>query len=148
MEKNSIDLVQLESSRKGSPLNYKAITKEKIMPTREHGMGKVIIEIVDLNLLNNTLLLRDWVIIQKDDGTEIYRSVIKDIYTKKYSDNKFSEMLLTCGNHLGIVLTNEDTLKNLYSKLKEIIDIAALLINQIDPPYGLKPNSFEKYFGN
>ena len=35
----------------------------------------------------------------------------------------------------------------IYRKLKEVVDIASLLINQVDPPYGLAPNSFEKFVG-
>ena len=101
-------------------------------------MGKIMIEIVDIYLLSNKVILRDWVIVYDSNNKEIYKEIIQDTYVKTYTDEQFAQL---------IIATNVDLSDNtiFYRKLKEVADIAALVINQIDPPYGLAPNSFEKF---
>lgn len=120
-------------------LTYKAITKEPVMPTRQHGIGKIMIEIIDVYLLSNTILMRDWVICYDETGNETYRQIINDIYPKLYSDEQLSAIFMNSGVNL------KENLDKFYTKVKEVVDVASLLVNQYDPPYGLKPNSFEKY---
>ena len=101
-------------------------------------MGKIMIEIVDVYLLSNKVILRDWVMVYDSNNKEIHREIIQDNYVKQYNDEQFAQL---------IIATNVDLSDNtiFYRKLKEVVDIAALIMNQIDPPYGLAPNSFEKF---
>lgn len=140
MPEEIITTEQTETSSVSSILNYRAITKEAIYPTRNMGMGKIMIEIVDVYLLTNRIILRDWVIIYDDNNNIIYKEIINDNYVKTYTDEKFSQMFISAN-----VDFSDMTL--IYRKLKEVIDIASLLINQVDPPYGLALNSFEKFVG-
>ena len=135
------DIITTEQTNKtsvSSILNYKAITKNAVYPTRNNGMGKLMIEIVDIYLLTNRVILRDWVIVYDSNNKVIYKEVIQDNYIKSYTDEQFSDLFIS---------TNVDLTDNtiIYRKLKEIADIASLVINQIDPPYGLTQNSFEKF---
>ena len=135
------DIITTEQTNKtsvSSILNYKAITKNAVYPTRNNGMGKLMIEIVDIYLLTNRVILRDWVIVYDSNNKVIYKEVIQDNYVKSYTDEQFSDLFIS---------TNVDLTDNtiIYRKLKEIADIASLVINQIDPPYGLTQNSFEKF---
>lgn len=43
------------------------------------GMGKILIEIVDVYLLTNRIILRDWVIIYDDNNNIIYKEIINII---------------------------------------------------------------------
>ena len=140
MPEEIITTEQTETSSVSSILNYGAITKEAIYPTRSMGMGKILIEIVDVYLLTNRIILRDWVIIYDENNNIIHKEIINDNYVKTYTDEKFSQMFIAAN-----VDFSDMTL--IYRKLKEVVDIASLLINQIDPPYGLAPNSFEKFVG-
>ena len=138
MTEEIITTEQTETTSVSSILNYRAITKEAIYPTRSMGMSKILIEIVDVYLLTNRIILRDWVIIYDDNNNIIYEEIINDNYVKTYTDEKFSQMFISAN-----VDFSDMTL--IYRKLKEVADIASLLINQVDPPYGLAPNSFEKF---
>lgn len=140
MPEEIITTEQTETSSVSSILNYRAITKEAIYPTRNMGMGKIMIEIVDIYLLTNRIILRDWVIIYDDNNNIIHKEIINDNYVKTYTDEKLSQMFISAN-----VDFCDMTL--IYRKLKEVADIASLLINQVDPPYGLAPNSFEKFVG-
>ena len=140
MAEEIITTEQTETSSVSSILNYRAITKEAIYPTRSMGMGKILIEIVDVYLLTNRIILRDWVIIYDNNNNIIHKEIINDNYVKTYTDEKFSQMFISAN-----VDFSDMTL--IYRKLKEVADIASLLINQVDPPYGLAPNSFEKFMG-
>ena len=140
MPEEIITTEQTETSSVSSILNYRAITKEAIYPTRSMGMGKILIEIVDVYLLTNRIILRDWVIIYDENNNIIHKEIINDNYVKTYTDEKFSQMFISAN-----VDFSDMTL--IYRKLKEVADIASLLINQVDPPYGLAPNSFEKFVG-
>lgn len=140
MPEEIITTEQTETSSVSSILNYRAITKEAIYPTRNMGMGKIMIEIVDIYLLTNRIILRDWVIIYDENNNIIHKEIINDNYVKTYTDEKFSQMFISAN-----VDFSDMTL--IYRKLKEVADIASLLINQVDPPYGLAPNSFEKFVG-
>ena len=51
MPEEIITTEQTETTSVSSILNYRAITKEAIYPTRSMGMGKILIEIVDVYLL-------------------------------------------------------------------------------------------------
>lgn len=138
MPENIITTEQTDKTSVSSILNYKAITKNAVYPTRNNGMGKLMIEIVDIYLLTNRVILRDWVIVYDSNNKVIYKEVIQDNYIKSYTDEQFSDLFIS---------TNVDLTDNtiIYRKLKEIADIASLVINQIDPPYGLTQNSFEKF---
>ena len=140
MPEEIITTEQTETSSVSSILNYRAITKEAIYPTRNMGMGKIMIEIVDIYLLTNRIILRDCVIIYDENNNIIHKEIINDNYVKTYTDEKFSQMFISAN-----VDFSDMTL--IYRKLKEVADIASLLINQVDPPYGLAPNSFEKFVG-
>ena len=140
MPEEIITTEQTETSSVSSILNYRAITKEAIYPTRSMGMGKILIEIVDVYLLTNRIILRDWVIIYDDNNNIIYKEIINDNYVKTYTDEILSQMFISAN-----VDFSDMTL--IYRKLKEVADITSLLINQVDPPYGLAPNSFEKFVG-
>ena len=140
MPEEIITTEQTETSSVSSILNYRAITKEAIYPTRNMGMGKIMIEIVDIYLLTNRIILRDWVIIYDENNNIIHKEIINDNYVKTYTDEKFSQMFISAN-----VDFSDMTL--IYRKLKEVADITSLLINQVDPPYGLAPNSFEKFVG-
>ena len=140
MPEEIITTEQTETSSVSSILNYRAITKEAIYPTRSMGMGKILIEIVDVYLLTNRIILRDWVIIYDENNNIIHKEIINDNYVKTYTDEKFSQMFISAN-----VDFSDMTL--IYRKLKEVADITSLLINQVDPPYGLAPNSFEKFVG-
>ena len=140
MPEEIITTEQTETSSVSSILNYRAITKEAIYPTRNMGMGKIRIEIVDVYLLTNRIILRDWVIIYDENNNIIHKEIINDNYVKTYTDENFSQMFISAN-----VDFSDMTL--IYRKLKEVVDIASLLINQVDPPYGLAPNSFEKFVG-
>ena len=140
MPEEIITTEQTETSSVSSILNYRAITKEFIYPTRSMGMGKILIEIVDVYLLTNRIILRDWVIIYDDNNNIIYKEIINDNYVKTYTDEQFSQMFISAN-----VDFSDMTL--IYRKLKEVLDITSLLINQVDPPYGLALNSFEKFVG-
>ena len=50
---------------------YKAITKTPMIPTRSNGMGKLMVEIIDIHLLSNNIILRDWIIIHDENGKEV-----------------------------------------------------------------------------
>lgn len=138
MPEDIITTEQTDKTSVSSILNYKAITKNAVYPTRNNGMGKLMIEIVDIYLLTNRVILRDWVIVYDSNNKVIYKEVIQDNYVKSYTDEQFSELFTS---------TNVDLSDNtiIYRKLKEIVDIASLVINQLDPPYGLTQNSFEKF---
>lgn len=138
MSDTIITTEQEEKTSESSILNYKAITKQAIYPTRDKGMGKIMIEIVDIYMLTNRVILRDWVIIYDSNGNKIYQEIIKDNYIKKYTDEQFASLFIA---------TNVDLSDNsiIFRKLKEVADIASLVINQMDPPYGLTQNSFEKF---
>lgn len=138
MPEDIIKTEQTETSQVNSILNYKAITKNPIYPTRDKGMGRIMIEIVDIYMLTNRVILRDWVIIYDENNVETFKEILKDNYIKTYTDEQFSQLFIA---------TNVDLSDNsiIYRKLKEVADIASLVINQIEPPYGLTPNSFEKY---
>lgn len=138
MPEDIITTEQTDKTSVSSILNYKAITKNAVYPTRNNGMGKLMIEIVDIYLLTNRVILRDWVIVYDSNNKVIYKEVIQDNYIKSYTDEQFSDLFIS---------TNVDLTDNtiIYRKLKEIADIASLVINQIDPPYGLTQNSFEKF---
>lgn len=138
MPEDIITTEQTDKTSVSSILNYKAITKNAVYPTRNNGMGKLMIEIVDIYLLTNRVILRDWVIVYDSNNKVIYKEVIQDNYVKSYTDEQFSDLFIS---------TNVDLTDNtiIYRKLKEIADIASLVINQIDPPYGLTQNSFEKF---
>ena len=69
------------SSSFSTILNYKAITKNAVYPTRDKGMGKIMIEIVDIYLLTNRVILRDWVIVYDDENNEIYRTSLRSSST-------------------------------------------------------------------
>ena len=140
MAEEIITTEQTETTSVSSILNYRAITKEAIYPTRSMGMGKILIEIVDVYLLTNRIILRDWVIIYDENNNIIHKEIINDNYVKTYTDEKFSQMFISAN-----VDFSDMTL--IYRKLKEVADITSLLINQVDPPYGLAPNSFEKFVG-
>ena len=140
MPEEIITTEQTETSSVSSILNYRAITKEAIYHTRSMGMGKILIEIVDVYLLTNRIILRDWVIIYDENNNIIHKEIINDNYVKTYTDEKFSQMFIAAN-----VDFSDMTL--IYRKLKEVVDIASLLINQVDSPYGLAPNSFEKFVG-
>lgn len=140
MPEEIIATEQTETSSVSSILNYRAITKESIYPTRSMGMGKILIEIIDVYLLTNRIILRDWVVIYDDNNNIIHKEIINDNYVKTYTDEKFSQMFMAAN-----VDFSDMTL--IYRKLKEVVDIASLLINQVDSPYGLAPNSFEKFVG-
>ena len=140
MPEEIITTEQTETSSVSSILNYRAITKEAIYPTRSMGMGKILIEIVDVYLLTNRIILRDWVIIYDENNNIIHKEIINDNYVKTYTDEILSQMFISAN-----VDFSDMTL--IYRKLKEVADIASLLINQVDPPYGLAPNSFEKFVG-
>ena len=140
MAEEIITTEQTETSSVSSILNYRAITKEAIYPTRSMGMGKILIEIVDVYLLTNRIILRDWVIIYDENNNIIHKEIINDNYVKTYTDEILSQMFISAN-----VDFSDMTL--IYRKLKEVADIASLLINQVDPPYGLAPNSFEKFVG-
>ena len=138
MPEDIITTIQNENNLITTVLNYKAISKNAVYPTRNMGMGKIMIEIVDVYLLSNKVILRDWVIVYDSNNKEIYREIIQDNYVKQYSDEQFAQL---------IIATNVDLSDNtiFYRKLKEVVDIAALIINQLEPPYGLALNSFEKF---
>lgn len=138
MSDEIITTKQTETNSVSTILNYKAITKNAIYPTRDKGMGKIMIEIVDIYMLTNRVILRDWVIIYDENNNEIFKEVLKDNYIHPYSDEEFSQLFMATNVDLS-----DPTI--IYRKLKEIADIASLIINQIDPPYGLALNSFEKY---
>lgn len=140
MPEEIITTEQTETSSVSSILNYRAITKEAIYPTRSMGMGKILIEIVDVYLLTNRIILRDWVIIYDENNNIIHKEIINDNYVKTYTDEILSQMFISAN-----VDFSDMTL--IYRKLKEVADIASLLINQVDSPYGLAPNSFEKFVG-
>lgn len=138
MSDTIITTEQEEKTSESAILNYKAITKQAIYPTRDKGMGKIMIEIVDIYMLTNRVILRDWVIVYDSNGNKIYQEIIKDNYIKKYTDEEFASLFIA---------TNVDLSDNsiIFRKLKEVADITSLLINQMDPPYGLTQNSFEKF---
>lgn len=138
MPEDIISNIQNENNLITSVLNFKAISKNAVYPTRNMGMGKIMIEIVDVYLLSNKVILRDWVIVYDSNNKEIGREIIQDNYVKQYSDEQFSQL---------VVNTNVDLSDNtiFYVKLKEVVDIAVLIMNQLDPPYGLATNSFEKF---
>ena len=140
MAEEIITTEQTETSSVSSILNYRAITKEAIYPTRSMGMGKILIEIVDVYLLTNRIILRDWVIIYDNNNNIIHKEIINDNYVKTYTDEKLSQMFISAN-------VDFSDMTIIYRKLKEVADIASLLINQVDPPYGLAPNSFEKFVG-
>jgi hypothetical protein len=140
MPEEIITTEQTETSSVSSILNYRAITKEAIYPTRNMGMGKILIEIVDVYLLTNRIILRDWVIIYDENNNIIHKEIINDNYVKTYTDEQFSQMFISAN-------VNFSDMTLIYRKLKEVADITSLLINQVDPPYGLAPNSFEKFVG-
>lgn len=138
MPEDIITTIQNENNLITTVLNYKAISKNAVYPTRNMGMGKIMIEIVDVYLLSNKVILRDWVIVYDSNNKEIHREIIQDNYVKQYNDEQFAQLIMA---------TNVDLSDNtiFYRKLKEVVDIAALIINQLEPPYGLAPNSFEKF---
>ena len=138
MAEEIITTTSTEEITTSSILNYSAITINPIMPTRSKGMGKIMIEILDVYLLSNKVLLRDWVIVFDSEGKEIYKEIIRDVYTREYSDDKFTQLFALCDADLSDPTT-------IYRKLKEISDVASLMLNQVDPPYSLAPYSFEKY---
>ena len=138
MTEDIITTEQTENTSVSSILNYKAITKTAVYPTRTMGMGKIMIEIVDIYMLTNRVILRDWVIVYDANNKEIFKEIINENYIKTYSDDKFSQLFMAT----NVDLSDGNTF---YRKLKEVVDIASLIINQIDSPYGLTPNSFEKY---
>ena len=57
---------------------YKAITKTPMIPTRSNGMGKLMVEIIDIHLLSNNIILRDWIIIHDENGKEVLTLFIKN----------------------------------------------------------------------
>ena len=138
MEEEIITSTSTVTTTTASVLNYAAITINPVMPTRSNGMGKIMIEILDVHLLTNKVLLRDWVIVQDETGKEIFKEILKDEYVKPYTDEQFSQLFILCNADLS-----DNTI--VYRTLKEVADLAALVLNQVDPPYGLSPNSFEKY---
>jgi hypothetical protein len=85
MPEEIITTEQTETSSVSSILNYRAITKEAIYPTRNMGMGKIMIEIVDVYLLTNRIILRDWVIIYDENNNIIHKEIINDNYVKTYT---------------------------------------------------------------
>lgn len=138
MAEEIITTTSSEEITTSSILNYSAITINPIMPTRSKGMGKIMIETLDVYLLSNKVLLRDWVIVFDSNGKEIYKEIIRDVYAKEYSDDQFTQLFALCDADLSDPTT-------IYRKLKEITDVASLMLNQVDPPYSLAPYSFEKY---
>lgn len=71
MPEEIITTIQNENNLITNVLNYKAISKNAIYPTRNMGMGKIMIEIVDIYLLSNRVILRDWVIVYDSNNKKI-----------------------------------------------------------------------------
>ena len=117
---------------------YKAITKTPMIPTRSNGMGKLMVEIIDVHLLSNNVILRDWIIIHDENGKEVYREVLKDYYNKHYPDEAFSPLFSSTDIELNSPQDN-------YSRLKDMVEESVVIMNNFDPPYSLPTNSFEKY---
>ena len=94
MPEEIITTIQNENNLITNVLNYKAISKNAIYPTRNMGMGKIMIEIVDIYLLLNKVILRDWVIVYDSNNKEIYKEIIQDIYVKTYTDELFDTKVI------------------------------------------------------
>ena len=94
MPEEIITTIQNENNLITNVLNYKAISKNAIYPTRNMGMGKIMIEIVDIYLLSNKVILRDWVIVYDSNNKEIYREIIQDVYVKTYTDELFDTKVI------------------------------------------------------
>lgn len=110
----------------------KVITKEIVIEN-----GKLIIELVNFNVLTNTFVLKEKLVVKEDDTT--WTRHYKSSYPVTLSNEEINELLAK---------TNPDFTKNdneYIQNIKESLDNVLLFLMQEKPPYTLSKNSFEKY---
>lgn len=118
-------------------LSRKAISKNKVIHLKNRGNAKLIIELVEYNVFANILIFREYTLLQEngENSLELY----KNNYAKHYTDAELNKLF----EYSKVDFSNKD-LKYIES-LKETLDFLSLFIHQIDPPYNMVANSFEKY---
>lgn len=110
-------------------LSYKIISKEKVIND-----GKLLIELIDFNLLKNTLILREKLIYESGEII-----VHKNNYPIILTDDEINNFLEKTN-----IKFDEKEIKYIQN-IKVSLDNILLLLIQDKPPYNLNKNSFEKY---
>lgn len=114
-------------------MSNKAISKNEVINN-----SKLIIELVEYQILTNTFIFRERLLEKNEDGVELTK-FYKNNYPIILSDEQINDLLGKC--NIESLTTEGKYIQN----IKDSLDILSVLIHQEYPPYNLAKDSFEKY---